>query len=425
MEKAKNIFINYFKDKEKTRDDLMLGPEFEHIIVDRKTYKSVSYYGDRGVEYIFGRLVEKGFQAEYEEGHILGLSLDDMHLATEPGGQVELSIDKKETVMEIEKSYRRFFSILLPILDEEDYDILAIAYHPITKIEEIKLLPKYRYRTMFEHFKSHGSMSHNMMKGTAGLQLSIDYVSEEDFKKKFFLANAIGNILYSIFDNGYFFEGQPTHHNIRALIWANTDQDRAGLAKNLFVDNSYEGYGDYLAKTPALFAYVDGSLQATGDKLIGDLVDENSSKEEIDHLLTMVFPDIRQKGYIEIRTMDAAPYPYNMGIFALIKGIFYNEMNLDLLYRIFADVNQDDLDRLREDMYIRGNESMFLERSLKAWSLAFIDMAKGALSPEEGAYLDPLKDLILSQSSFYDKTERLYKETGDIKKSVEFTKISL
>ena len=115
MEKAKNLFINYFKNKEKDPSDLMLGPEFEHIIVDRKTYKSVSYYGDRGVEYIFKRLVDAGFVPSYEGDHILGLDLDDLNIATEPGGQVELSIDKKATVMDIEKSYRRFFSILLQI----------------------------------------------------------------------------------------------------------------------------------------------------------------------------------------------------------------------------------------------------------------------------------------------------------------------
>lgn len=425
MEKGKNLFVNYFKSKEKTKDDLMLGPEFEHIIVDRKTYKSVSYYGDRGVEYIFKRLVDAGFVPEYEGDHILGLDLDDLNIATEPGGQVELSIDKKATVMDIEKSYRRFFSILLPILDEEDYDILAIAYHPVTKIDEIKLLPKSRYDSMFEYFKNHGTMSHNMMKGTAGLQLSIDYVSEDDFKKKFFLANVLTNILYSIFDNGYFFEGKPTHHNIRALIWENTDPARSGIAKNVFENNSYEGYAEYLLKTPAIFAYVDGKLQAVGDRLIGEFLDDKSTKEEIEHLMTMVFPDVRQKGYIEIRIMDAVPYPYNMAVFALIKGIFYNQMNLDALYQLFADVNYEDMERVRKDMYTHGNETIFMERSLKAWSLALIDMAKDGLSDEEGKYLDPLKDFIMTESSFYDKTEKLYKETGDVKKAVSFNKISI
>lgn len=423
MDKAKKLIVDYIKDNEKSEDNLKLGPEYEYIIVKRDSYESVSYYGEKGIEYIFNRLKDLGWEPYYEGEHLLTLTLDDMVVTTEPGGQVEFSSTQKEKIEELEKSYKRFFNMILPILDELDYDILGIAYHPVTKIEDIKLLPKSRYDAMFEYFKTHGTMSHNMMKGTAGLQLSIDYTSEEDFKKKFIVSNAITNAFYTIFDNGYFFQGEPTQHAIRAKIWENTDPDRSGLPKNAFIDDSYEGYADYLINTVAIFGYVDGEMVPTGDKKIGELLNENSSKEELEHLMTMIFPDVRVKKYLELRMMDSVPYPYNFGAFALLKGLLYNEENLNFLYDEFKNLSQEVTLKTREDIYVYGNEAKFLDKTLKEWAKIFITMAENVLG-DESKYLKPLKELIERESSFYYKSEKIFEETGNVKKSVEFNSIN-
>lgn len=423
MDNAKKLIVDYIRDNEKSKDNLKLGPEYEYIIVKRDSYESVSYYGEKGIEYIFNRLKDLGWEPHYEGKHLLTLTLDDMVVTTEPGGQVEFSSTQKEKIEELEKSYKRFFNMILPILDELDYDILGIAYHPVTKIEDIKLLPKSRYDAMFEHFKTHGTMSHNMMKGTAGLQLSMDYTSEEDFKKKFVVSNAITNAFYTIFDNGYFFQGKPTQHAIRAKIWENTDPDRSGLPKNAFIDDSYEGYAEYLVNTVAIFGFVDGEMVPTGDKKIGELLNENSTKEELEHLMTMVFPDVRVKKFLELRMMDSVSYPYNFGAFALLKALLYNEENLNFLYEEFKDLSQEVILKTREDIYIYGNEAKFLDKTLKEWTKIFITMAENVLGDEK-KYLQPLKDLIEKESSFYYKSEKIFEETGDIKESVKFNSIN-
>ncbi len=422
MEIAKKLIVDYIKDNEKSPDNLKLGPEYEYIIVKRDTYESVSYYGEKGIEYIFNRLKDLGWNPYYEGKHLLTLTLDDMTVTTEPGGQVEFSSVQKKSIKELEDSYKRFFSMLSPILEELDYDILGIAYHPVTKIEDIKLLPKGRYDAMFEYFKTHGTMSHNMMKGTAGLQLSLDYTSAEDFKKKFIVSNAITNAFYTLFDNGYFFQGEPTNHAIRAKIWENTDPDRSGLPKNAFIDDSYEGYAEYLVNTTAIFGFVDGEMVPTGEKKIGELLDENSTKEELEHLMTMVFPDVRVKKFLELRMMDSVPYPYNFGAFALLKGLLYNEENLNALYEEFKELSPEVILKTREDMYNYGNEAKFLDKTLKEWTKIFISMAENVLG-EEAKYLEPLKELIETEGSFYYKTERLFEKTDNVKESVEFNKI--
>ena len=40
---------SYIRSGEKTKDDLKLGVEFEHIIIDKKTLRSISYYDENGL----------------------------------------------------------------------------------------------------------------------------------------------------------------------------------------------------------------------------------------------------------------------------------------------------------------------------------------------------------------------------------------
>ena len=145
MEKKIKVIVDYLKRQEKSEDNLNLGAEYEYLIVDRKDYKTVSYYGEKGIEYIFKKLVEQGWQPQMEGDHVLGATKDGMVVTTEPGGQFEYSNTYKETIQELEKCYLGFLESFLPILDDLGYDALGIGYHPVTKIDEIKLLPKSRY----------------------------------------------------------------------------------------------------------------------------------------------------------------------------------------------------------------------------------------------------------------------------------------
>lgn len=421
---AEKIITDYFNSNIKTEEEIKMGPEYEHIIVDRDTYKSVSYYGENGVESIFKKLVKLGWEPEYEGEHILGLSFDEMTIATEPGGQFEFSNAPKKTVSEIDAVYKKFFKMLLPILDEMNYDILGVGYHPKTKIDEIKLLPKKRYESMYEYFNTHGTMSHNMMKGTCALQLSIDYKSEEDAMKKFVVANGISNVLYSMFENAYFFESKPANHNQRAIIWENTDPKRSGLAKNAFIDDSFKGYAKYIADTESIFAIINGEMVYTKEKPIGDLINENTKKEELEYLLTMVFPDVRLKKFIEIRVMDEVPYPYNMGAFALIKGLFYDEKNLNLLYEELKNLTREEILNSRHEMYEIGEEAKFKGKSLKEWKERLVELAENQ-DGEDKKYLKPLKELIEKDGSMYEKTKKIFEKTKDVKEAAKINRIEI
>lgn len=78
-------------------------------------------------------------------------------------------------------------------------------------------------------------------------------------------------------------------------------------------------------------------------------MDKDFSDEMIFHALSIVFPDVRVKKYIEIRMPDAVSYPYNISFPALIKGLFYNEENLNKLREDFKNMTYDSCQKLKMD----------------------------------------------------------------------------
>ncbi len=396
-DKQIDVIENYLRDREKTLDQFKIGVEFEHFIIDKDSLESISYYHENGVKDTLEDLVELGWTADYEDEYILGVHKGNKVITLEPGSQFELSIVAQNDLRVIEKEYQEFIVDIKKVLDKKNQRLIAVGYHPVTKIEDIKLLPKERYNYMFSYFKDKGKYAHNMMKGTAALQVSIDYKNEEDYRKKVRIANAMAPIFYGLCDNSYYFEGEKfSQHGLRTLIWQNMDNDRSGTIKSALEDDfSYRKYAEYILEVPPIFEMKDGEAIYTGSKKMKDIFNPDDYKlKELEHLMTMVFPDVRTKGFIEIRMMDSIPYPYNFGIIALIKGLFYDEDNVEKLYEKFKDIKFEDIDKAKEDIIKRGIDAEFKGISLKEWCLYLLKTASDGLNGHDCRYLRLIKSLI-------------------------------
>ena len=140
---------DYIKSGEKKIEDFTIGVEMEHFTVSNKDGTSVSYYGDSGVNETLKYLKDNfDFKAGEEDGYILTLDSPLVDISTEPGSQFEIAIKSQKTVRELDKIYREFIPNVLKHLDEKNQSLIALGYHPVTKIEDIKILPKHRYDHM-------------------------------------------------------------------------------------------------------------------------------------------------------------------------------------------------------------------------------------------------------------------------------------
>jgi len=416
------MITDYIKSGEKSSDNMKLGVEIEHFVIYNDSLETVSYYGDDGVESTLKQIVKNGWKAKFEGDHLLGLDKDDLSITLEPGSQLEISIGEKNEIKDIEESYFRFLDEVLPILQKKNQSLVALGYHPQSKIEDIKLLPKKRYDLMFNYFKSRGSHAHNMMKGTGAFQISIDYASESDYIKKFRIINALSPVFYAIFENALFFEGELCKiHNLRSFIWQNCDDERSGTVKeSLEEDYSYSKYAEYILNRTPIFTIRDGKIIPTYDKKVKDILDpEKTSIEELEHLLSMFFPDARTKRYIEIRMMDSIPYPLNMSAVALIKGVFYNEDNLNKVYSYIEDIDYNQVKKYKTDILDDGIFTKFKDNAILEIGRWLLELAKNSLG-EESKYLEPLDELLEKGLNPYLFTKAKY-VNDDKKEAIKWT----
>lgn len=398
----------------------MLGMEFEHFLIDKDTLRSYDYHEPNGQHELLRKLLKLGWQILLEEdGYLLGIEKDGSTLTLEPGGQVELSLKPLETVAEIDSAYMEVMSEIAQCMAENQV-LAGIGYHPVTKISELSLLPKKRYGMMYEYFKSNGAFCHNMMKGTAATQVSIDYRDEADFIKKFRVANYLSPVLASLFDATPFFEGKPTiGRNMRARIWAETDIKRSKLIPGSLTRSfGFADYADYLLKLPPILLYSVGQLVFSDDQRLEDALDLYAfNDKDLEHHTSMVFPDVRLKKFIEIRMPDALPYPYNMAVASLFKALFYNETLLDKYYLksqaiddswVIAQneaLKQTEVNSCMAELDVHVNIGETLDiMSLKNELLC--DAIK-ALPANEASYLQQVKEIISQDGSFTTYLQRL------------------
>lgn len=335
----KEQIIQYLREGCKSTDmPLHFGVELEHFVVYSDTKEAVAYHGEKGVEAILAELMPMYEEQAYSEGHLIALGREGIALSLEPAAQLEVSISPKQSIYDIKTIYDRFLEEIIPILEKYSYELVTMGYQPKSKVEDLDLLPKARYCFMDRYFAKIGPFGRRMMRGTAATQVSIDYYSEEDFQKKYRMAYYLMDILASFCSNTPFYEGHPYSggDKLRDVIWSGTDKRRVNVEP--FLKNgsmSFEDYADFVLQTPVI-VNKEGNCESYDERTIGEIAKERIfTKEEVAHVLSMVFPMIRAKHYLELRFLDSMPMKQVLTYVLIVKGLF-----VDMEYTeswVFAD----------------------------------------------------------------------------------------
>ncbi|MDR0287498.1 MAG: hypothetical protein LBI03_07345, partial [Clostridiales bacterium] len=317
--------IDYFVSGCKKRDELKFGLEVEHFVVDRKSMKSIQYKGEKGIQSLLTELSPRFLQEYRESENLFGLFNEDAALSLEPGSQLEISVKQYQSIIEIKQIYNKYFQIIQEMLEKRGQALITQGYMPVSQAEDIELLPKSRYYFMDAYFKKTGSMGINMMRGTASCQVSIDYVNEADFIDKYQCACMLCPIFELISSNTPVFEGKRnTNPLIRTKIWRNVDAARTGFLRETFdPDFSFLKYAEYILDQNAIYVVLNGIAERSEHKVIDVLKDmEDITQDDLILYLSLVFPNVRLRQYIEIRVADSIPLEKMAAYMALIKGLF-------------------------------------------------------------------------------------------------------
>ncbi|MDD6226009.1 MAG: glutamate-cysteine ligase family protein [bacterium] len=395
-----NFMTEYFEKGCKNSKDRKIGIEVENFLIEKDTKEPVSFYGDGGVEQLLKSLSEN-FESEHREnGRLLGLSGKDYSLTVEPGGQLEISMIPKKSIEEIEKTYREFLNLILPLLEKENCLLVNCGYHPSFKCGDIPLIPKNRYRVMDDYFNELGTCGMNMMRGSASVQVNIDYCSPRDFKRKYKLANLLAPVIYLICDNSPVFEGEENHKNcVRAGVWRSLDKKRCALpVKKSFDDFGFREYAEFVYNSVPLF---DREEKITSYTMTNRefYKDAPITKADVEHMISMVFPDVRLKTYLELRMADSMELEYALSYASLVKSLFSDDDAIDRGLGVFDSENPDDINNAVDAVMKNGFDAQIYGKSVKTIIKELFGIAEEKASESEKKYLAVLENLALQSKN--------------------------
>ncbi len=337
--------IRYFETGAKPRSEWRVGSEYEKIAVSAQDGRALPFSGPGGVEEILRRLVERyGYTPEEEHGRIVALRGERAAITVEPGGQIELSGEQCETIHCAHREFSRHIEELLDVADELGVELLGLGMQPVSRIDEIELLPKTRYHIMYPYMARKGRLGQRMMKQTAGVQSNLDYGDEADAMRKLRISMGIVPLLYAMFANSPLSDGSLNgYQSFRGHIWTDTDPDRCGIPEfTLREDASFQDYTEYALDVPMYFLirghdYID--LTRPPGITFRQYMErgwgrERATVDDWTNHLTTIFIEVRLKKYIEVRTADSQPPALMLSLPALLKGVLYENDCLDAAWDI-------------------------------------------------------------------------------------------
>ena len=377
---SKDQIINYFLSGAKK--NVFIGVENEKFLFQEKNNVRATY---SDVKKVFEILIKKFEWKEVNENeNIVGLKIDGKSISLEPGNQIELSGDKLSNIHEVCSESYDFQNKLDQICKEIGLKTMSIGYDPITKLSNAPKNPKQRYRLMTKEMPKGGKLSLNMMYQTSGTQINLDYLSEDDFKKKFKIISYLTPISIAIFANSTILENKPSGYlSYRSKVWQNTS--RGGLPKIFLENMDFEKYADFAINFPLLFIYKNNDHKNLNNKTFGDFMKGSLSEvnnhlptfEDLELHLSTIFTEIRLKKYIEMRSLDACEWDCHCAGPAFYTGLIYGKLDesLDLI----KDWKSEDVLKAYLDAPKKGLKTEINGKSILEWGKILLNISNRGL----------------------------------------------
>ena len=394
-----------------------LGVEVEHFVL-ADDGSPVSYLPSQGLvgvrdvlDYLSTWYPEQTFNS-YRD--LLGLLGTEGSVTLEPAAQLELSAAPYRHVAEVAQAYQHFRRHVDDFLQAHGAHMQTGGYHPTRRAQELTLIPKRRYDFMDNYFMLIGSHGDRMMRASASTQVSVDFVSENDAVRKMRVASALSPVLAAIADNTHVYEAESNHTPLRRLtLWREVDAARCGTIPHVFDEGfGFGTYADWLLATSPIFVtrpaasdpagptlrpfYTEPAAEAYGDAPL--------SGGDVEHLISMFWPDVRLKRFVEVRPADCLPYEQVLGYTALVKGLLYSDISMRAIEEELGvdaraantrgawSIAHEDVATAIDNVVQHGLQGSVYGRDLASWESLLFSLARAALPADERDYLDPLED---------------------------------
>jgi len=325
--------IEAFVGAAKPRAEWRIGTEYEKVAVRRSDGQAAPFSGPRGIETLLTRLADRyGWEPIEDDGRVIALAGGKASITLEPGGQVELSGELCDSVHCAAAEFAQHIDQVVTVGDELDLAFLGLGMQPMTRVPDFELVPKKRYGIMWPYMARVGTLGQRMMTQTATVQMNLDYADEPDAMRKLRLGMGLDPLLTAMFANSPLSDGDLNGYaSLRAHIWSDTDRARCGLLPFAFNPSAgFEDYVDWALDVPMYFivrdgAWIDMTAHTFRAFLQHGYAGGRATMADWNAHLTTLFPQVRLKGYIELRSADSQAPELMLAAPALAKGLFYTD----------------------------------------------------------------------------------------------------
>lgn len=261
----------------------------------------------------------------------------------EPGGQIEISTAPYHSLTDLHAHLQARKGLLNEITTNHQIHFAQFGTQPWFTVEEIgNQLRKPRYRALEEYFDHIGPYGKQMMLQTGSLHINTDLGSDLSTRvKRIVAANLLVPIVTAIFAHSPIVAGTITGHKAhRSFLWQHLDESRTGLLSldrimaEMDIETVIETYLEKIMQAPVLY------IRSLDNRVFPkDITMTHWMKHGVEGVwptiadfenhVSLLFPEVRLKGYLEIRSVDAPPPGWEMAPVMFYAGLLYTDAFLD------------------------------------------------------------------------------------------------
>lgn len=336
-----------------------------------------------------------------------GFSLHDGGgLTWEPGGQIELSPGAHDDVDMALDGLDGLVTSLADGLHHGGHALVSTGTDRWTDRSQVpQQLAMPRYRAMNTYLDQIGPWGRVMMRHTASLQVNLDAGQGDVVRDRWAVANLLSPLNIGTFasspanaiDGG----GAWSAVSERSVAWQQLDPSRTGVPQ-AFIDGEDDPVRVMTAACLAadvMFILDDDGGATAGrpgwtfaDWLAGDGPRPVTSDDMDVHLSTL-FHDVRPRGPMELRTLDALPSEWRSVPAVLLVGALYDEATRSRLHDLLAPSRA----HLRE-MSVRAAQT-----GLKDPALCALAVEVWSYALEGAARLGVSRDRLLTVEAYLER----------------------
>lgn len=322
---------------------------------------------------------------------------DGGHITFEPGGQVELASPVCPDLTTLAASVRDTLDALGVAFDRAGVRLLARGLDPVTPLSATRrFLAGERYRRQEAHYDRRGEAGRRMMRQSLALHVNVDVPSAGI--DAWWAANALTPTLTALFANSPRCDGRETGwRSARSALWRALDPSRTGvfgieptaLPAARTREAAVRRYAHFAARAE-VFAF--GPLADPPITLERALATGPVSEADLSNHFTTLFPEVRPRGYLELRSIDALPLRWVLMPVACVVGLLFDTAARTHLSRDVAPADVARLERAGRsgvrDPEVRREARRLVERAIEGLDRDSLGIAGRHWAAELDAFAD-------------------------------------